>query len=192
MVKYIICFFLIHSCLCFAQRIEIDRVEDDGRRQLMSSSLDVSLDGSVYHFIVKAYERYGDIDWYLLVSSFNHIPENATLLIKLGNDENLEIPINNHYKSVIDKPTYSYVIGNIVYNTNSTSADYYRAIFDLTDSQYAKIEEYGITKIRISSHKSYNEKVWKKDKLGKFITKCRKIMFERFTTTRVKSIHDDF
>lgn len=140
----------------------------------MSSKFDVSLDGSEYHFIVKAFERYGDFDWCLLVSSFNHIPENATLLIKLGNDENLEIPINNHYKSVIDKPTYSYVIGNIVYNTTPTSADYYRAIFDLTDSRYAKIEEYGITKIRISSRKSYNEKVWKKDKLGKFIAKCRK------------------
>ena len=177
---------------CFAQKITVDRIEDDGRRQVMCSSKDEKLDGVEYSFSVKAFEKYGIIDWCLLVSSFNYISDNAILLIKLGNNEVLEIPINNLHISTVHMPSYSYSIGNIAYHTPSREAEYYSAIFAPTELQWSNIEQYGIIKIRISSRSSYNEKVWKKDKLGKFIAKSRAKIAERLNTTRVNSIYNDF
>lgn len=175
MTRYILIIFLtILSFDLFAQDITVDRIEDDGRRQLMSSGKKEKLDGVEYQFTVKAYEQYGSIDWCLLVSSFNYLP------------------INNLHIGQINQRSYSYSIGNISYFTPSRTADYYSAIFALSEEQFCKIEELGIIKIRISSRSSYNEKSWGKDKLGKFISKCRKLMVERFSTTSVKQIYDDF
>ena len=177
---------------CFAQKITVDRIEDDGRRQVMCSSKDEKLDGVEYSFSVKAFEKYGIIDWCLLVSSFNYISDNAILLIKLGNNEVLEIPINNLNIGTVHMPSYSYTIGKIAYHTPSNEAEYYSALFAPTELQWSNIEQYGIIKIRISSRSSYNEKVWKKDKLGKFIAKSRAKIVERLNTTRVNSIYNDF
>lgn len=193
MTRYILIIFLtILSFDLFAQDITVDRIEDDGRRQLMSSGKKEKLDGVEYQFTVKAYEQYGSIDWCLLVSSFNYIPNNAMLLIKLSNSEVMSLPINNLHIGQINQRSYSYSIGNISYFTPSRTADYYSAIFALSEEQFCKIEELGIIKIRISSRSSYNEKSWGKDKLGKFISKCRKLMVDRFSTTSVKQIYDDF
>ena len=177
---------------CFAQKITVDRIEDDGRRQVMCSSKDEKLDGVQYSFSVKAFEKYGIIDWCLLISSFNYISDNAILLIKLGNNEVLEIPINNLNIGAVHMPSYSYSIGNIAYHAPSSEAEYYSALFAPTELQWSNIEQYGIIKIRISSRSSYNEKVWKKDKLGKFIAKSRAKIAERLNTTRVNSIYNDF
>lgn len=193
MIRYIwILLFAILSINSFAQKIEVDRIEDDGSRQLMCSGKKEKLDGKEYNFTVKAYEKYGDIDWCLLVSSFYYIPNNATLLIKLSNNEIMSLPINNLHIGQINLPSYSYNIGNISYLTPYRTADYYSAIFALSDEQFCKIEKYGIIKIRISSHSSYNEKSWGKDKLGKFILKCRKLINSRLRSTTVKRIYDGF
>ena len=177
---------------CFGQKIKADRIEDDGRRQVMCSSKDEKLDGVEYSFTVKAFEKNGVIDWCLIVSSSNHISDNPILLIKLGNNEVLEIPINNLHIGTIHMPSYSYSIGDIAYHTPSSEEEYYSAVFTPTELQWSNIEQYGIIKIRISSRASYNEKVWKKDKLGKFIAKSRAIIAERLNTRRINSIYNDF
>lgn len=104
----------------------------------------------------------------------------------------MSLPINNLHIGQINLPSYSYNIGNISYLTPYRTADYYSAIFALSDEQFCKIEKYGIIKIRISSHSSYNEKSWGKDKLGKFILKCRKLINSRLRSTTVKRIYDGF
>ena len=176
----------------FAQKIETDRIEDDGRRQLMSSEHKEKLDGSEYQFIVKAYEKYGQIDWFLLIASFRYIPDNAVLLIKLGNGDTISKLVNNRIESEISLPTYTYIVGNIGVQSGPNKGMYYTALFDFSEEQFQMIEEYGIEKIRISSRSSYNEKTWKKDKLGKFIKKCREKISKKLRNTRVKSIYDDF
>ncbi len=190
--KLLIFLFLCFSINSFSQEIALDRIENDGRRQLMSSAMEVELDDAEYRFIVKGYERSGLIEWILLVSSYYIIPKNAVLLIKLGNNDTRSIPINNLHVGKVSTPSYSLLIGNIAYNTPSNNVDYYSAVFDLSEEQFNEIEKYGIIKVRISSQNSYREKVWRKDKLGKFIAKCRANMAERFATTRVKSIYEDF
>ena len=175
-----------------AQKIEVDRMEDDGRRQLMCSGKKEKLDGLEYNFMLKAFEKYNHIDWCLLVSSFVYIPENVSLLLKLGNDKVLYLNVNNRTVDDITMPSYSYLIGNIAYSTSQRTADYYKALFELTEEQLKEIEEYGILKVRISSRNSYNEKTWRKDKLGKFLAKSWHKMAERYSTTEVKSIWDEF
>ncbi len=148
----------------------------------MSSGRNIKLDGATYNFIVKAYERFGYIDWCILISSFCYIPQNATLLIKLGNNEVISVVVNNLNVGKVTTG-YGYIYSKV---------DYYSAIFDLSNEQFSKIEENGIVKIRISSRSSYKEKVWNKDKLGKYVANCRRKMIERFATTKVKSIYEDF
>lgn len=158
----------------------------------MCSSKEEKLDGAKYDFLVKAYEKDGIIDWCLLVSSFNYIPDNAILLLKLGNSDILNIPINNLHIGKINMPSFSYMVGNIALTSPSGTADHYCAIFSPTSDQWLDIEKHGIIKVRISSHSSFNEKSWKKDKLGKYIEKSRQIIKKRLTTTTVKSIYTDF
>lgn len=183
MKKFIIFLILLHYNCCFAQKISLDRMEDDGRRQLMSSSYKEKLDGAEYSFTIKVFQYEEYFDWGLLVSSYNYIPKNAIILLKLDNEDIINIPINSWSESKIDIPsTYGY-LGTI---------NYYTALFELTENEFNLLKDHGILKIRISSRNSFNEKIWKKDKLGRFINKCRDIMTEQFTTTKVKSIHDDF
>ena len=93
MRKIFLLLFLVNIFLCYSQKIELERLEDDGRRQLMSSPFKAKLDGEKYEFRLKAYEKNGSIDWCILVTSKNYIPENAVLLLNLSNNDNLEIPI---------------------------------------------------------------------------------------------------
>lgn len=193
MIKKIFLLLLLTiPIFCNAQKIITDRVEDDGRRQIMCSGKDEKLDGAEYNFCIKAFEKYGSINWCLIVSSFNYIPENVTLLLKLGNNEVITLYVNNRTESKIDMPTYSYVIGRVAYTSPTRQADYYTALFDLSIEELNKIEDYGIIKVRISSRKSYNEKSWKKDKLGKFLAKSWRKIEDKYEKTVVKSIYHDF
>lgn len=189
---FLILFFTLFTICSNAQKIEVDRMEDDGRRQLMCSEKKEKLDGIEYRFTLKAFEKYGHIDWCLLVSSFSYIPENVKILIKLGNDKVLNLIVNNRTIGDITMPSYSYLIGNVAYTSPQRTADYYTALFELSEDELKDIEEYGIIKVRISSRNSYNEKSWRKDKLGKFLVKSWQKMAERFATTAVKSMWDDF
>ena len=55
------------------------------------------------------------------------------LLIKLSNSEVMSLPINNLHIGQINQRSYSYSIGNISYFTPSRTADYYSAIFALSE-----------------------------------------------------------
>lgn len=167
-------------------------MEDDGKRQLMCTEREEKLDGIKYSFVLKAFEKDGHIDWCLLVTSFSYIPKNVSLLLKLGNEQILHLPVNNRTVDDVTMPTYSYMIGTVACSTPARKAEYYTALFELSEEQLKYIEEYGIMKVRISSRSSYNEKEWKKDKLGKFLAKSWHLMDNKYATTKVKSMWDDF
>ena len=63
MKNIILMLLLIIPIFCNAQKISTDRIEDDGRRQIMCSTKEEKLDGAKYSFCIKAYESYGYIDW---------------------------------------------------------------------------------------------------------------------------------
>lgn len=189
MRKIFLLLFLVNIFLCYSQKIELERLEDDGRRQLMSSPFKAKLDGEKYEFRLKAYEKNGSIDWCILVTSKNYIPENAVLLLCLSNNDNLEIPINNYNTT---SGTIGYGAGGMMYFPDEKLISSYVALFALTEQECLDIENYGIVRIRISSRNLYNEKVWKKDNLpfSYFFSRCREMMLIRLETTPRKSMYD--
>jgi hypothetical protein len=177
----ILLLFAICSCSVLGQSIRVDRLETDGRRQVMSSKKSVSMQGITYEFCVKVYDKEEkNRSWLLLVASFHPIQENGILLIKLGNGDVLSLPCNNLN------------VGKIYYS--GINVDYYSSVYEISERQLDRISRYGILKLRITDGLSYREKEWKKDKLGKYLGKCWEILSERINTTRIKrdNIFEDF
>lgn len=164
--------------------ISVDRMEDGGtRRQIMGETVDYKLDGAKYSFGIKVFDYNGYRDWMLLVSSFSPIPNDGKLLIKLGNEEVLTLPVNNVNVGDIDvSGIYGY------YKT----LDYYSSVYEMSPSDFQKIKEYGIIKIRISTPYSYRDKEFYNNSLGSYITRCKEQIDTRLATTRHKSITEDF
>lgn len=164
--------------------ISLDRMEGGGtRRQIMSETVDYELDGAEYSFGIKVFDYNGYRDWVLLVSSFSTIPDDGMLLIKLGNEEVLTLPVNNVNVGDVDvSGIYGY------YKT----LDYYSSLYELSPSDFQKIKEYGIIKVRISTPYSYRDKEFYNNSLGRYITRCKEQIDTRLATTRHKSITEDF
>jgi len=186
---FLILAFSLASCgtlalSTFSPLISLDRMEDGGtRRQIMSESIDLKLDGAKYSFSVKVFDYNGYRDWLLLVSSFSPIPNDGKLLIKLGNQEVITLPVNNVHVGDIDvSGIYGY------YKT----VDYYSSVYELSPSDFVKIKESGIIKVRISTPYSYRDKDFSTNSLGNHITRCKEQIDNRLATTRHKSITEDF
>lgn len=204
-----------------AQKIVTDRIEDDGSRQLICSGKSEKLGDSKYEFTIKCIENTGYKKWLLLVSSANYIPGNALLVFKLGNSDIIDIPVSDiavrnvdrtnvttHHSStaplinssvapVTASATFNNGASVSTYGTTISSVTtinrvpYYIAIFRLSELQYDDIKRYGIVKVRISSRNSFNEKIWKKDRLGKYITKSRANISRRLNDVGFRSIYED-
>lgn len=178
----------------FAQYIEFDWVEHDGRRQITSYERKEIFYGTKYNISLNAVEKNNIVDYCLLVSSYNFIPDNAKILIKLKSNEIIELYANDR---IIESDTsivsWSYIIGNSVFSTSKSikSKDVYVGVFDITEEQLEKIKIFGITKLRISSRTSFYEKLYKKNNLGKFLTHCWYYIDQRLKTD-VKSIYEGF
>ena len=112
----ILCAFITN-----AQSISVDRIESDGKHQIMTSTKGFKIGDIKYEFGLKIYEDGYNVDWLLLVSSFNPIPENTTILLKLYNEEVIELSANNVHTGDVTSPGYVYNIGRIGYISPSTT-----------------------------------------------------------------------
>ena len=174
-------FLIIFLCLIWglsvnAQSISVDRIESDGRHQIMTSTKDYKIGGIKYSFGLKIYEDRYDTDWLLLVGSFNTIPDNTIILLKLKNGDVIELPVNNVHTGDITLPGYVYNIGKIGYVSQSSSATYYSSVYVISPADLIRIETHGIEKIRIGNNLQFVDKEWSNNALGKYLTKCRKIL----------------
>lgn len=186
MKKLILFILLAISIGANAQKVDVSRMEKDGRWQIMITGKSVSLNGAEYNIHLKCYVRDGVPDYCLLISSFYTIPENAEVLFKLGNGETLYFPINNLNVGDINS---SYIIGKVVV---PNSQKYYSSIYDISESDLKKMEEFGILKMRITGGSSYREKEWKKDKIGKFLGKSKLVVEEQMKKYVTNDIWDGF
>lgn len=194
--------FVILCILCTvqvkAQSIEVDRIESDGWHQIMTSTKGFKIGGEKYDFGLKIFEDGHDIDWLLLVGSFNPIPENTIILIKLCNDEIIELSANNvHSGDVTTSSGYIYNIGKIGLVNPSTSSTYYSSVFAISHDDLIRIDNYGIEKIRIGTDLKYVDKKWLYNPLGEYLSKCRNKIMKRLEKNKSKaieqrSIYDDF
>lgn len=135
----------------------------------------------------------------MYISSFYVIPENAIVLLKLGNEEIIFLPINNLSVDNISVPNYTpiFVNGNVGWIAGTSKADYYCSIFEISENDLYKIEQHGIIKIRISAlNNSYREKEWfiANEILGRYLTKSKKKILKRLEidSPNKKNIWTDF
>ena len=97
--------------LCFtlislnAQSISVDRIEEDGKRQIMTETKSFYINQSKFHIGLKAFVDQDSEDWLLLISSYHYLSEDTEVLLKLGNGEIIYLPVNNVRVSKVNSPT---------------------------------------------------------------------------------------
>lgn len=177
---------LVVSICSNAQSVSVSRMESDGRWQIMTTSKNIYLNGAKYSICLKAYIKNGETDYCLLISSFYTIPNNAEVLFKLGNGETLYFPINNLNVGDIKS---SYIAGNTII---PVSNKYYSSIYEISIDDLQKISSHGIFKMRITGGSSYRERIWKRDKIGRFLSNCKYVIDTERNNHVTNDIWDGF
>ncbi len=177
-----------------SQSISVDRIEKDGKHQIMTNTKDFFVDGRNYSFGMKVFETETKIDWLLLISSKYNISNSSEVLLKLENDEILYLPVNNVHIAKIKKPAYGITFGNVTTFHPEKEVDYYySSVYVLNESDMDKIDTYGIKKIRISDGVKMRDKTYTNNPLGKYLTKCRKIIIKRLENPKnYQNLFDNF
>lgn len=197
------------SCV-FAQKIYVDRIETDGRRQVMVTTKEYSVDDKDFNFCLKVFEGSDRRDWLLLVSSYAPMSMESVLLLKLWNEAILRLNVNNIKVDTETKPAYAVTIGSMTTTIGSRTAtigsittihpskdvNYYYSVYELTPEEIEYMGKYGIKKIRIAN----GEKVWDKnfrfDSLGAYLSRSYKKILKQLETPikkdKKKNLFDGF
>lgn len=211
-MKHIFCISLLLlsvSCV-FAQKISLDSIEADGRRQVMATTKEYSVDDKDFKFCLKVFEGSDRRDWLLLVSSYAPMSMESVLLLKLWNEAILRLNVNNIKVDTETKPAYAATIGSMTTTIGSRTAtigsittihpskdvNYYYSVYELTPEEIEYMGKYGIKKIRIAN----GEKVWDKDfrfdSLGAYLSRSYKKILKQLETPikkdKKKSLFDGF
>lgn len=172
-------------------------MESDGRHQLMTNMKNFSIEGFNYSMTLKVYESADSLDWRVTISTFNNIPNDNVVLLKLKNGQTISLAVDSLHEE-------SYTTNGIVYNSAFLSTvqpgvtkTYFVSESRIKAEDLDDIEEYGITKVRLGNNVKYIEEEWTNNPLGKFLTKCRKKIAERLHSSTEKkkdkkSIYDGF
>ena len=188
----------------FAQKIFVDRIETDGRRQVMATTKEYSVDDKDFNFCLKVFEGSDRRDWLLLVSSYAPMSMESVLLLKLWNEAILRLNVNNIKVDTETKPAYALTIGSITTSTTtsittihpSKDVNYYYSVYELTPEEIEYMGKYGIKKIRIAN----GEKVWDQefrfDSLGAYLSRSYKKILKQLETPikkdKKKNVFDGF
>lgn len=178
----------------YAQKVSVDRIEEDGRHQIMTDGKNFHIGGIKYNICMKVYETSYSKDWCLLISSLSYISRySARVLLKFDDGDIIDLPVNNVHIGKITLPSYGVTIGNITSYSPSTEADYYSSVYGLSNGDLEKIESHKIVKIRFSDGADFRDKEFENNSLGRFLRKCHKNIQERLNNPlREKNIYDDF
>lgn len=205
-MKHIFCIslLLLSVSSVFAQKIFVDRIETDGRRQVMATTKEYSVDDKDFNFCLKVFEGSDRRDWLLLVSSYAPMSMESVLLLKLWNEAILRLNVNKIKVDTETKPAYALTIGSITTSTTtsittihpSKDVNYYYSVYELTPEEIEYMGKYGIKKIRIAN----GEKVWDKDfrfdSLGAYLSRSYKKILKQLETPikkdKKKSLFDGF
>lgn len=207
---FCISLLLLSASCVFAQKIYVDRIETDGRRQVMATTKEYSVDDKDFNFCLKVFEGSDRRDWLLLVSSYAPMSMESVLLLKLWNEAILRLNVNNIKVDTETKPAYAVTIGSMTTTIGSRTAtigsittihpskdvNYYYSVYELTPEEIEYMGKYGIKKIRIAN----GEKVWDKDfrfdSLGAYLSRSYKKILKQLETPikkdKKKSLFDGF
>ena len=197
------------SCV-FAQKIYVDRIETDGRRQVMATTKEYSVDDKDFNFCLKVFESSDRRDWLLLVSSYAPMSMESVLLLKLWNEAILRLNVNNIKVDTETKPAYAATIGSMTTTIGSMTAtigsittihpskdvNYYYSVYELTLEEIEYMGKYGIKKIRIANGEKVWDKDFKFDSLGAYLSRGYKKILKQLETPikkdKKKNIFDGF
>lgn len=211
-MKHIFCIsLLLLSVRCvFAQKIYVDRIETDGRRQVMATTKEYSVDDKDFKFCLKVFEGSDRRDWLLLVSSYAPMSMESVLLLKLWNEAILRLNVNNIKVDTETKPAYAATIGSMTTTIGSMTAtigsittihpskdvNYYYSVYELTPEEIEYMGKYGIKKIRIANGEKVWDKDFKFDSLGAYLSRGYKKILKQLETPikkdKKKNIFDGF
>lgn len=211
-MKHIFCISLLLlsvSCV-FAQKIYVDRIETDGRRQVMATTKEYFVDDKDFKFCLKVFESSDRRDWLLLVSSYAPMSMESVLLLKLWNEAILRLNVNNIKVDTETKPAYAATIGSMTTTIGSMTAtigsittihpskdvNYYYSVYELTPEEIEYMGKYGIKKIRIANGEKVWDKDFKFDSLGAYLSRGYKKILKQLETPikkdKKKNIFDGF
>ena len=211
-MKHIFCISLLLlsvSCV-FAQKIYVDRIETDGRRQVMATAKEYSVDDKDFNFCLKVFESSDRRDWLLLVSSYAPMSMESVLLLKLWNEAILRLNVNNIKVDTETKPAYAATIGSMTTTIGSMTAtigsittihpskdvNYYYSVYELTPEEIEYMGKYGIKKIRIANGEKVWDKDFKFDSLGAYLSRGYKKILKQLETPikkdKKKNLFDGF
>lgn len=206
---------LLMAVLCSlssnAQSIKYDGIGEDGRHQINAKLKDYRIDNEVLSIGLKVYESDKDLDWRIVISSTKKFTKDYIVLIKLYNGQILEFKADSIQSGLYTRGGVTYGSGfifpgtgmvNTYGITTPSSVHNWTAIeFCIKPEQLDSICNLGISKIRVGTEYSYDGKEWKKDQLGKYLGKSRKILQNRLDNPLIKnaakvrypkSVHKDF
>lgn len=201
-----ICALILTSCS--TTRIDVDRLEPDGRRLVISNPVRYTISGTEYEFRLKAYEYKNKIDWYLVLTSDYFMSDSMKILLKLANKKETVyyFPCTNvnvsKYTSLPEAVSFGKV-GNVPLEfqtyTNYTNLSYhYVSAFNISFQQLEKIKKHSIRKIRISPSPDceYLQRAFFNDelgsKIGSFYRKINRRLKRPLVISNKKNFYDDF
>lgn len=180
-----------------AQKITVDNMVSDGRRQIMANMKHIRFEDRYYSFTLMAYESEDNLDWRVVMSTFKNIPDDYFVLLKLKNGQTISFAIDSLEERSYTPNSTVYHFGGISTIRPGVTKPYYVTELRVKTEELDSIDTYGITKIRIGNNVKYYEEKWTNNPLGKHLTKCRKIISKllQSSTERKKgngAIYDGF
>ena len=175
----------------------MDAINPDGRRVVGMKVKKLTVENRDYAVNLLCYESSNNLEWRILLSSYDKIPNDNIVLLKLKNGQTISLTADTLYSD-------SYKTNPVVYNSpfvstvqQGTTYTYYVFESNIKTEELDSIEAYGITKIRIGNNAKYFETEMKNNLLGKHFTKCRKGITEYLHKTKGQkkgkgSVYDGF
>lgn len=180
-----------------AQKITVDQMETGGSHQIMTNMKNFVIEDRDYSMTLKVYETANKLDWRVTMSTFNNIPNDNIILLKLKNGQTISLAVDSLHEE-------TYTTNGVVYRSMYLSTvqpgvtkTYYVSESRIKAEELDSIDTYGISKIRLGNNVKYYETEWTNNPLGKHFTKCRKKIKERLQNAAEQkkdkgSIYDDF
>lgn len=197
MKKVLFVMISLWSLTICAQKVQLDQIGPDGRHQVMTSMKNFSLEGYNYSMTLMAYESTNDVEWRLVVSSFNNIPNDNILLLKLKNEQTINLVVDSLREESYRTNSVTLQSRYVGVTQSGVIKTYYVSESCIKTEDLDSIETYGISKIRLGNSNNFHEAAWTDNQLGKYLTKCRKKIKEKLQVSGVQdnkkgTIYDGF
>lgn len=180
----------------YAQSVKVDQIDSDGRHQIMTSLKNFTIEDFNYSMTLTVYESTDSLDWRLTVSSFNSIPNDNVILLKLKNGQTISLAVDSLHEEIYTTRSTTYSTGYVALTQPGITKTYWVSESRIKVKELDGIDAHGISKIRLGNNLKYIEQEWSNNPLGKYLTKCRKKIMEslRNSTNKKKkgSVYDGF